>query len=482
MDKRLVKLRSLTTATRSLQFKATVLVVVLTSVVTASVSSFLMKSSAELFRDQHGSQMIQVAAMLAKAATPRLAAGDISALQALADETAQGQSLLYVVFSDVAGRQLAVAQRSDSRVLQQLGRDVSGKAPVPGQPVFHAGTDSNPVYLDVTYPITDRGAVAKKTTPERGVDGAAQLGRGGSRLGQHSAGETRLLGYVRAGMVAGRWDRTMASRVDLLVGVSVLALAAVIPLGFLLVRRIVSPLDGLAGVMGRFSRGQLDVRSPVKRRDEVGRLAEAFNRMADEHQRTHERVVRLNAELEKRVTQRTQQLRELASREPLTGLYNRRSFNEMMKQRLSEARRYGSPLSCIMIDLDGFKRVNDAFGHQSGDDLLVLTAGLITGQLRTSDVVARFGGDEFIVLLPQTDADQARVLAERIRTEFAAGAADRLPQLPVTMSVGIASVPCEQVTDAESLIRAADHAMYDAKAAGKNRTHVAGAAAAPTSA
>jgi diguanylate cyclase (GGDEF)-like protein len=161
---------------------------------------------------------------------------------------------------------------------------------------------------------------------------------------------------------------------------------------------------------------------------------------------------------------RTHQLRELASREPLTGLYNRRHFNETLERCLSEALRYDGDLSCVMIDLDHFKSVNDKFGHHAGDEILVLAANTITNQLRSADVAARFGGDEFILLLPQTDADHATVLTERICEQFRRLLAERIPRVETEMSVGIASVRGGQVTDSDALVRLADHALYQAKA------------------
>ena len=453
--------RRIVNAAMSLQCKATGLVVILTLSVAAVVSGYLLQSSEKFARQQRDSQMVQMASMLAKAAASPCAEGDISALQDLASESADGTPLIYVVISDARGRQLAVAEHEPAGVLEHLTNDADGRVPVPGQPVRRVGTKTAPVFLDVTYPITNRGLHAA------------------DRFGASPAGGTTLLGYVRTGMVENGWQRTMSNRLDVLIGVGILAAVAAIPLGFLLIRRIVSPLDGLATVMHRFSRGDLDVRSPVARRDEIGRLAYAFNRMADQHQRTHERIVRLNEELEKRVSERTQQLRELASREPLTSLYNRRYFNEMLERRFSEARRYESELSCIMIDLDGFKTVNDRFGHQTGDQLLVLTAETISAQLRTADVAARFGGDEFIVLLPQTDAERAYVSGERIAERFAEQARQCLPHVQVSMSMGIASLPSADIDSAEALIRAADHALYEAKAAGKNRIVTTSTAAPP---
>ncbi len=443
--------RRLVESLLGLQCKATGVVVLLTLSVATAVAGYLLHTSEVLVRGQHHAKLTQMAALVARAASAPMDAGDPDRLAALADETANGEPLIYVIFSDASGRQLAVAEHAKASVLRRLGGRTEAHVPVPGQPVFRSGSPSAPVFLDVTYPITIRTAASDRPAAR----GPAQ--------------PTRLLGYVRTGMVAHDWHRTMATKLDMMVGVAILVALAAVPLGFFLVRRIVVPLEGLAGAMDRFSSGNLDVRSRVRRRDEIGRLAEAFNRMADQHQSTHERIVGLNTELEKRVALRTQQLRELASREPLTGLYNRRHFNEVLERAFSEAVRYDLELSCIMIDLDGFKAVNDNFGHHVGDELLVLTASTISSQLRTADVAARFGGDEFIVLLPQTDAEDARILAERITERFLRQAAERLPDVRTSMSMGIASIATAAVERPELLIRAADVALYEAKGGGKNR-------------
>ncbi|MDO8629998.1 MAG: diguanylate cyclase [Phycisphaerales bacterium] len=433
-------------AVTSLQFKTTALVVVLTLSVTTAVAAYLLQSGGELARQQHGEEILSSAALLARAASPMLASDDPQAIQRLADEAANGNPLLYVIVMDADGAAVASAEYRNARVPKGLERNGMAHAPVPGLPIVYAGDGSDVVLMDVTYPITVREDVdASNATPRK------------------------LLGYVRTGMVANNWQRTMASRLDIVIGVGLLSMVAAIPFGFLLVRRIVEPLDGLAEAMIGFSDGKLDMRSNVRRRDEIGRLASAFNQMADQHQQTHLRMMRLNAELEERVAYRTKQLRELASRDPLTGLYNRRHFGEVFGRCFAEAMRYGTDLSCLMIDLDDFKQANDAFGHQTGDELLQLAAGTIVSQLRTADVAARYGGDEFILLLPQTDADRAHVLGERIITRFTSELSDRLPDATVRMSVGIASLHSLRVTEAEALIRAADNALYDAKTTGKNR-------------
>ncbi len=417
------------------------LVVAMTLAVTIGVAGYLLESTRQMARHEHDLQLLNAASLFAKAVEPHLSAQDVDALSSLVEEAADGSPFYYVVVIDANDQSIAQAFHRDMSKEGTSAIQGAGRHSVPGRPMYlEAGVPPH-VFLDVSYPVTSR----------------------------KDDGSVILLGYVRTGMIADTWQRSLSTRLDMLVGVGAVALVLAIPLGFLLVRQIVSPLDNLAEVMRRFSNGRLDVRAQVGREDEIGRLSRVFNQMADQHQYTHERIVRLNAELEERVAYRTQQLRELASREPLTGLYNRRHFREVLDRRFSEAARYGTDLSCVMIDLDEFKAANDQFGHHIGDELLILVATTILGQLRTADVAARYGGDEFIILLPQTDCDRASVLAERIVEEFAKEAQTRFPQTHVSMSIGVANLHTVGVDDAESLIRAADRALYRAKGAGKNR-------------
>lgn len=429
----------------SLQVKATVLVVGVTLAVTAAVSGYLLRASMKLTQSQNEQQAVQMAALLAEAAHEAYEKGAIESLSMLAAETANGTPFEYAIFLDANGRRLAAAGAPLAHALDSAS-PVSADKMVSGRPVYRVDPVSGSTYMEVSYPVT------RRATP-----------------GPHaSTGEVTLLGYVHTGMIADRWHRSMLSELDWVTGVGCLAIGAAIPLGFLVTRRIVAPIEELAGTMREFSEGKLNVRSAVTRRDEIGRLAVAFNSMADQHQRTHERIVQLNADLEARVAKRTHQLRELAARDPLTGLYNRRHFKEVLDRSFSQARRYDSELACIMIDLDEFKGVNDRFGHQAGDELLMLAASTITSQLRSADVVSRFGGDEFIILLPQTDLDRARVLARRIVEQFTSNLAHAHPDVQVTMSVGLTSLCAQGAVDAESFILAADRAMYEAKAAGRN--------------
>jgi diguanylate cyclase (GGDEF)-like protein len=436
----------------SLQFKATALVVVLTLTVTCVVAAYLLRTSGRVASEEHGRQLLASAGLLAKAAAP-LMERDWEQLAPLARSSANGNPLMYVLFSSADGETVAKAEHGQVGLVRGLQLGERFRSPSPGTPLLYSNAQDVPLFMDVLYPIV------------RSEDDAG-------------GGRTQLLGYVRVGMVANHWQESMSSTLDMLIGIGSLALVAVVPLGFLLIRRIIRPIEGLAQTMLNFSTGKLDVRSPIRSVDEIGQLAQAFNQMADQHQQTHMRIVRLNAELEERVAYRTHQLRELASRDPLTGLYNRRYFSDVLERCYAEATRYRTDLSCIMIDLDDFKSANDAFGHQVGDQVLQLAAGTIVGQLRTADVAARYGGDEFILLLPQTDSDRAQILGQRIIERFNNELKDRFPPSTVRMSMGIASLNNMDAHNAEALIQAADHALYTAKTAGKNRIIVMTAPAA----
>jgi diguanylate cyclase (GGDEF)-like protein len=158
----------------------------------------------------------------------------------------------------------------------------------------------------------------------------------------------------------------------------------------------------------------------------------------------------------------------------LTRLYNVRYLYQALDAEIRRARRYGSSVSVVFMDLDGFKLVNDAYGHRAGSVTLSEVASVITISVREADVIARFGGDEFVIMLPETSAQQATQMAERVRSEIAGhrfnggvGA-----DIYLTASFGVASFP-EHATESEKLIELADAAMYEAKISKKNSVRVA---------
>ena len=174
---------------------------------------------------------------------------------------------------------------------------------------------------------------------------------------------------------------------------------------------------------------------------------------------------RKNRELE----EQAERLETIASTDLLTSLANRWRLQERMNPMFAESTRYGDDLACLMIDLDNFKAINDTLGHQAGDDLLATVGRIITEQVRASDIAARIGGDEFVIIMPRTTAHTAAALAERISNQF------NRHSISITegrcacgMSIGIASLSLSKPLDTKQLLSHADNALYAAK---RSRSH-----------
>jgi diguanylate cyclase (GGDEF)-like protein len=156
----------------------------------------------------------------------------------------------------------------------------------------------------------------------------------------------------------------------------------------------------------------------------------------------------------------------------LTGCYNRRGFDAHMRVEVGRARRYGRPLSLLLVDIDHFKWINDSMGHPAGDYALRRLGQFLQSAFRTTDWVCRFGGDEFAVIFPETPKDEVARLAERLRVQIASLFPDEALRRGMTASVGVASLPVDG-EEPEQLLKAADRAMYRAKGTGRNRVVVA---------
>jgi diguanylate cyclase (GGDEF)-like protein len=203
----------------------------------------------------------------------------------------------------------------------------------------------------------------------------------------------------------------------------------------------------------------------TQRVDFMGEFSEAYNCMvvALEKARTEldERHELLQAQAAK--------LEELATTDALTGAYNRRKFNELILAEIERVRRYGHPLSLFILDIDHFKRINDTRGHETGDEVLVVLAGLIRAGIRATDSLARWGGEEFVVLSPEVMVEEAMGLAERLRA--AAGTHEYSFVGKVTASIGVAQHRAGETAD--ELFARADEALYRAKQGGRDRVELA---------
>jgi len=182
--------------------------------------------------------------------------------------------------------------------------------------------------------------------------------------------------------------------------------------------------------------------------------------------KVHIKIKNLQDELKKS----NERLKQLSDTDPLTLIYNRRYMMNMLEKEAQRAERKGTHLSLIMIDIDHFKHVNDKYGHQNGDQVLVSLAQLSQEGLRSYDFIARYGGEEFVLTLPETAHEDALMIAERLRTRIHSHSySGALKGLITTASMGVATYPTDFITSLPDLIREADDAMYRAKAAGRNR-------------
>jgi diguanylate cyclase (GGDEF)-like protein len=227
--------------------------------------------------------------------------------------------------------------------------------------------------------------------------------------------------------------------------------------------RIVARLGALMASEGPLSNLE-------RRQDEAGTLLMSFNRMmstiAQQAAEINTYTARLDAAY-KELESTNARLKETSFKDDVTGLYNRRFFSLRLEEELSRYRRFNHPVSVVLLDLDNFKSINDEFGHMTGDDTLREVSQILMKHSRGINVVSRYGGDEFAVLLVETSKAGARLYADRIREVVA-----KYPfshGKVITASFGVASLPDDEAGTAEDLFRAADDALYMAKRAGKNQ-------------
>lgn len=219
----------------------------------------------------------------------------------------------------------------------------------------------------------------------------------------------------------------------------------------ILARHLIVPLRLLTRGVLKVADGDLQVELPVRRNDELGMVSAMFNNMV------------------RHIRESNTRLEKLATTDPLTGLANRKQIMTSLDKEMEAFCRHSTSFAVLMIDIDHFKRVNDTYGHQAGDNVLVGVANILTAILRTLDTAGRFGGEEFLVILETTDHDQAMHTAERIRQAVAKHSFPWQGELlKVTVSVGCGAIlPQDETVD--ELIGRVDQALYRAKEGGRNR-------------
>jgi two-component system cell cycle response regulator len=218
-----------------------------------------------------------------------------------------------------------------------------------------------------------------------------------------------------------------------------------IPVVFLTVRA------GIADVVAGLRGGAQDyLKKPFDAGELVARVGSAI------------RVKRLQDQLR----QRNAELDAMSRTDGLTGLFNRRHLDEELARRNSDSLRHQEPYGLLLLDIDRFKHVNDVHGHLAGDLVLCAFAACLNGSLRAGDIAGRWGGDEFLVILPRTNLDSARWLGERIRSAISAPVKAAGQDLSVTISGGCAVGPAESV---DAVVHVADQCLYQAKLAGRNQ-------------
>ncbi|WP_295958507.1 diguanylate cyclase [Rhodoferax sp.] len=269
-----------------------------------------------------------------------------------------------------------------------------------------------------------------------------------------SSSETRLLlGLAQPlDQVLAQSQQLGSTILQIVVGLSMLCLLLAVPLA----RAMTRPINAVTAAAQRFANGLPPGDLPLLRRDEIGSLARSFHQM-------HLQITGQLADLH----DNQEELEHLAQHDMLTGLPNRRLFQERLEKALAHARRYGEQVCLLFIDLDAFKAINDGYGHDAGDEVLKTVARRMQHMVREVDTVARLGGDEFVVLLgAAVSHSHLATIAGKLLTAIQEPIPVQAQELRVTASIGISRYPQDGQTAAD-ILATADQAMYSAKLAGR---------------
>ncbi len=252
---------------------------------------------------------------------------------------------------------------------------------------------------------------------------------------------------------------------NMFIGLVSIIILIVTAIAFRLSHAIVKPLQRLIDATEKIVRGDLNVNLVNGQRDEIGQLTHRFNQMADKLRQNQAEIQAAAIAMQ----QKNQLLETLSVTDNLTGLYNRNKLNAIISDQLARFERNKRPFAVLMIDVDYFKTLNDSLGHVVGDEILAAVAKRISQSIRNVDFAARFGGDEFIIILAETTVDEAEKTAERIRSQVANIHCDSINQdLHVTLSIGVIQSEPDDIS-LTILLSRVDSALYEAKRAGRDQ-------------
>jgi len=281
-----------------------------------------------------------------------------------------------------------------------------------------------------------------------------------------------VLAYVTHGFVLPQLDAMETTR---LYGLQFLLFFTVLAMlgGGYIIWDLGRTIDRMAQMMAN----QRAIKGIEDRSDEVGTLMQSFNKMFATIEQQATEINNFASRLDsayKELESTNSKLKETSFKDEVTGLYNRRFFMLRLEEEISRFRRFNHPAAIVLVDLDGFKAVNDECGHNMGDETLRDVAQILMKHSRGINVVARYGGDEFAILLVETSKAGAKLYADRIRQVVATFPYSHGKK--ITASFGVASLPDDDSPGAEELFHVADEALYVAKRAGKNQVAAAGSA------
>ncbi len=305
-------------------------------------------------------------------------------------------------------------------------------------------------------------------------------------IGPYCAGLIAFLSYRRMATSGGVLPTTLSELATLETFLILISLGIVVVLVFYIRQGIDKPVQRLVDALHAVAQGELNTEIKVESFDAFGVMADRFNHMV-EGLREKERLSKENADLAFQLGLRAKDLETLtmlyedastqARTDALTKLYNRRAFEELVVQNFFEYKRYRYPFCIMMVDIDHFKSINDRFGHAAGDMVIQAVAEVFKKTVRIADICARWGGEEFIIALPNSDIEQACILAERIRKNVEAielNNIDGTPLPTITVSLGASESKGDDI-NLERVIERADQALYSAKTSGRNRVKTSGA-------